>query len=279
MNTDNIRLIHGDFYSEYRNFEPGSFDLILTDPPYNRLQQAGQEWDVKIDWDRTEGIFSRLLKPTGWVIMFCDFLLAVELTNTFKHKLEYHGLHLWKKYGGAIGNKNHVINDSEHILIFRPKGVRVSEMTFNPKSILPPGEPYKKRNSSDTFSTRRQKKSPLNQNITGERWAKTFLPEVPVILTGPSKPNMTMDERRGLSHPTIKPQAVLQPLIRCYTNPGAKILDPFGGSFSTVLAGNTVGERYITSVELDDQFFFEGKERVRKATMQGDLFHGGVNAQ
>jgi len=263
---ENCKLIHGDFYKEYRDFEPGSFDLILTDPPYNCLQGAGQDWDVKIDWDRTEGLFSGLLKPTGWLIIFCDFLLAVELTNTFCHKLEWHGLHIWHKPGGSPSNKYHPIHDTEHIMIFRHKNTRVSELTFNPRSVLPVGEPYSKRNSSSEMPTRRQKKSPINQNLTGERWVKTLLP-------GPGKPNMRKVERANISHPTMKPLEVLQPLLRCYSNPGDLILDPFAGSGSTLIAAHNE-DRNAVGIEIDEIFYLEAQERIKRRLAQGDLFQG-----
>jgi len=264
MKTDNIKLQHCDLFSEYHKLEPGSFDLILTDPPYNRLQRAGQDWDVKIDWDRTEGIFSRLIKPTGWVILFCDFLLAVELTNTFCHKLEFHGIHIWHKPGGTPAGKTHAIHDTEHILLFRPKGVRVSDMAFNPMAVLPQEHPYSKRNSSPDFSTRRQKKSAVNENLTGERWVKT-------LLSGPSRPNMTKAERAGVTHPTMKPLAVLQPLIRCYSNPGDLILDPFAGSGSTLIAAHNE-DRAALGYEIKENFYNEAKERIKRHQIQGDLF-------
>ncbi|NQV16213.1 hypothetical protein HQ531_12200 [bacterium] len=259
-----ISLIHGDFYSEYRDLEQGSFDLILTDPPYNRLQSAGQDWDVKIDWDRTESILASLIKPNGLIILFCDFPLAVELSNTFCHKLVWHGLHIWHKPGGAPSNKYHPLNDTEHIMIFRNKETKVSDLTFNPKSVLPVGKPYSKRNSSPDMPTRRQQKSSINHNPTGERWVKT-------LLHGPSKPNMTKEERAGISHPTMKPLDVLQPLIRCYSNPGDLILDPFAGSGSTLIAAHNENRKAL-GFEIEETFFLEAKERIRQRLAQGELF-------
>ena len=255
------KLIHGDFYSEYKKFEQGSFDLILTDPPYNRLEQAGEKWDTKIDWNRTEGIFSKLIKPTGWVIMFCDFLLAVELVNIFCHKLEFHGIHIWHKPGGTPAGKMHPIHDTEHILLFRQKGVHVSDMTFNPK--VRSGTPYRKVNTSPEFAGRRQKKSAVNENVTGDRWGKT-------LLSGPSKPNQTKAERSH-DHPTPKPINVLRELLLIYSNKNDLVLDGFGGVFSTALACIETRRR-VVGVEQDESYFQQGRERVRRAQMQGDLF-------
>ncbi|NQV14980.1 site-specific DNA-methyltransferase [bacterium] len=284
MNTDNSTLKQGDFIKEYRNLEPGSFPVILADPPFNRFEEAGQEWDVKIDWDRMEGIFSSLLKPNGWVILFCDFLLAVELTNTFCHKLEFHGIHIWQKPGGTPSGSTQPLHDISHILLFRKKGVRVSEMTFNPLTVLPPKKPYIKRNSSADFSLRRQKKSPVNENKTGNRWVKTVIPQLPTLLQGPSRPNMTKEERANITHPSMKPLAVLQPLIRCYSNPGDLILDPFAGSGSTLVAALNEGRSAI-GYEINEKFAKEAHERIKKYQMQyhelpiqGDLFETNLNA-
>lgn len=268
MVTENIQLIHGDFFTKYLSLAQNSFNMILTSPPWGILSEAGQKWDVKIDWVRLEKIFASLLIGTGWLIIFGDFLLAVELVNTFTHYFEYHGLHLWQKPSGSPAGKTQPIHNSEHILLFRQKGVRVNDLTFNKWDVMPRGDQYYKPNYSQDFSTRRQKKSAFNENTTGKRHIKTFLPQV---LHGNSKPNMTKAERLNLSHPNIISQAVLQPIIRTYSNPGDKILDPFGGSFSTVLAGLTVGNRHITSFEKDPSFYKEGEERIKVVMQQTNL--------
>ena len=75
-------ILHGDFFKLEKRFAKDTYDLILTDPPYNRLQKAGQDWDTLIDWAKAEEIFARLLKPFGQLIIYCDLRLAVELVNT-----------------------------------------------------------------------------------------------------------------------------------------------------------------------------------------------------
>ena len=257
-------MIQGDFFEQEKCLEDNAFHLLLTDPPYNRLQQAGQEWDQAINWVLAESLFARLLKQNGLLIMFCDLLLAVELITTFTHDFQFHGFHIWHKPGGAPSNKYHPIHNSEHILIFRPRNAIVSDLTFNPKTVLPRGKPYIKRNTSNEFSTRRQKKGDVNRNLSGERWVKT-------VLTGPSKANMKHDERAGISHPTMKPLNVLQDLIRCYSNPGDVILDPFAGSGSTLIAAFKEN-RHSIGIEKDEKFYQESLKRVQAETSQGSLF-------
>jgi site-specific DNA-methyltransferase (adenine-specific) len=269
MINNNIVLINDDFFDYQENLSPQSFDLILTDPPYNMLQEAGQDWDVAIDWERTEEVFSRLLKPNGQVIMFCDINLFLVLFVKFGSHLVFKHFHIWHKPGGAPSNKYHPISNSEHILVFRPKRSKVSDLTFNPKSVLPAGDPYTKRNASPDMPTRRQQKSPVNINKTGERWVKT-------VLSGPSKPNMKNDERT--SHPTQKPLNILQDLIRCYSNPGDMVLDPFAGSGSTLIACDNEGRKCI-GIEKDERFFQEALQRIENHQSQQDIFKSAVKPQ
>ena len=264
---NDITLIKSDFFDCHDDMESESIDLILTDPPYNILQQAGQSWDVEINWKETEEIFARLLKPYGQLILFCDIQLAVELIVTFNKYLAFRGFHIWHKPGGAPSNKYHPISNSEHILVFRKKQSKVSDLTFNPKVVLPVGKPYVKRNSNEQFPTRRQKKSSFNTNPTGERWVKT-------VLSGPSKPNMKKAERT--SHPTQKPLNILQDLVRCYSNPGDMILDPFAGSASTLIASHNE-DRPSMGVEKEKAFYEKALERIERHLSQQNLFKSVSN--
>lgn len=245
-------ITYGDFFEQQSWLGDNVFDLILTDPPYNRLKQAGQDWDEAIDWELAESVFARILNANGLLIMFCDLPLAVDLITTFTNHFIFHGFHIWHKPGGAPSNKFHPIHNSEHILIFRRKNAKVSNLTFNPKSVLPIGKPYSKRNSSAEMPTRRQKKGEVNDNKTGERWVKT-------VISGPSKPNMKKEERT--SHPTQKPLNILQDLIRCYSNAGDLILDPFSGSGSTLIAA-LLEDRDAIGIEKNDSFYQEAVERI-----------------
>ena len=89
------------------------------------------------------------------------------------------------------------------------------------------------------------------------------------ILSGPSKPNMKLDERS--THPTQKPLNILQDLIRCYSNPGDLILDPFAGSASTLIAAHNENRKAL-GFEIEETFYLEARERIRQRLAQGELF-------
>jgi len=269
MNMDNIRLIHGNSFEMSKFIAPNSIDAFVMDMNYNMLESAGQAWDNALDLDRLEGILSSHLSLNGWVITTCSFKLMLLLIDTFQYKLEFSHYHIWKKQGSVMpSNKYFPLPDSEFILVFKHKGAKQSTLPFYPRRALEPKAPYIKRNSSPNVPTRRQKKSPVNSSDSS-RFIKT-------ILEAPAKPNMPKEERT--SHPTQKSIKLMTQLILTYTDEGATICDPFAGSGTTLIAGHKLGRKAI-GFEIDEDFYLEARERVRKATMQGDLFHGGVNAQ
>jgi site-specific DNA-methyltransferase (adenine-specific) len=76
---------------------------------------------------------------------------------------------------------------------------------------------------------------------------------------------------RDHRHPTEKPLALMEALVRDFTNPGQVILDPFMGGGSTGVACVKLGRRFV-GIEQDPKHFDVACERITKALSQGDLF-------
>jgi len=255
----NIELFHADFSQEWESLEP--VDLILTDPPYNVLDDI-HTWDKSQDWILLETIFSALLKPIGLVVLFCDLSLMHMLLDTFIHELRFKHYHIWKKPGGMPITTNRPINNAEFILIFRKRGTRERELTWNPEMMGERGLPYLKRNTSPDIPTRRMRKSKFNRNENGCRFPKT-------IIEAPSKPNMEAWERTN--HPTQKPEILLRKLIRGYSNKGECVLDPFAGSGSTLVSAYKENRKAI-GFEIDETYYQEAKKRIDSITKQVTMF-------
>ena len=233
-------LIHGDFYQHWQKLDP--VDLILADPPYGTLKP--QVWDTALDWEELGSIFTKLLKPTGQVIVFGDFWSMIQVLEAFGKSLKYRGYHIWRKSCAMPVNEYTPLPDTEFILLFRRKDSTVSELAFNPKVF--PGEPYEKVNRQRDQQTRSETKKAVDSS-DGGRWIRK-------VIDAPSKPNMKAEERT--SHPTQKPLSLLRTLIRCYSNPGDMILDPFAGSGSTLIAAHKEG-RDALGFEIN-QGYYEG---------------------
>lgn len=261
--TDNLNLIHGDFFHHWKRPGLGKVDLILADPPYGLFgkELKNMVWDVPLDLARLELHFSKLLKPEGQAIIFCDLNLFVDLMSFSKH-LEFKHYHIWKKPGGMPVNLTRPINDSEFILVFKQTGMKVKELTFNIEGMGVNGSPYQKANFNSDVSTRRMRKSKTNKNLNGKRFPKT-------IIEAPGKPNMEADERTD--HPTQKPVILLRKLIRTYSNTGDLICDPFMGSGSTMVACHNENRKGV-GFEISDEYFSMASKRILQETSQESLF-------
>ena len=167
---------------------------------------------------------SKLLKPTGQVIMFADLNLLIDLLAGFTNHFQFRFYFIWVKSGGMPISKMRPINDTEFILVWRRKGTPEKELTWHPYELSPEkGLPYSKRNYTNNIPTRKGKKSPVNENKDGWRYPKA-------TLYAPSRPNMTQEERSVTSNPCQKPLSLLRRLIKTFTNPGDIVLDSFAGS-------------------------------------------------
>lgn len=249
-----VDLKLGNFFDHWQDLKPGSIELILTDPPYNCIEDM-QQWDKALDWFRLEDIFSTLLKPNGQIILFCNAHLFAKLYNTFQNKLKYRFLHIWEKQGMPV-NPALPIQEIEIIALFKQK--KGKHLTFNKDALGQPGLPYQKRNGILDVPTRRMKKSKVNINETGYRYPRT-------IIRAPSKPQMTAEERT--SHPAQKPLSLIKQLLSAYSNPGETVLDPFAGSGTTLLGCHDL-DRSCIGYEMENKYYIEAQRRIYQHTAQ-----------
>jgi len=260
MNKDNIKIRHGDFFSEYNTIQPQSVDLITADPNYGTLKTVA--WDTPLDWKVTEKAFYELLTPTGQVIIWCSFTLMFEILNTFGTYLELKHFHVAHRSSAFPTSRYAPIPNAEFILVIKKIGTKASQLIFNPRETLQRGKPYKKRNYQRDVSIRQERKPEYDINTTGSRF-------ITQILKSTSKPNMVKEERT--KHPTQKSLILMRELIRVYSNPGQLVVSPFGGSGTDLIASHIEGRKSI-GYELNDENYHEAVSRIKQYLSQGDLF-------
>ncbi len=254
-------LYLGDFFALAGELEPGSADLVLTDPPYGCIAQV-QPWDVPIDFARLGRALARLLKPTGQIAIFADFTTAVDIYTAFGASgFEFRFPFIWQRYPGQPVNLHRPISDVELILIFKRQGARVGDLTFNADQVATQGQPYRKTSFIEVNPTRRGIKATVFENHDGQRHPRT-------VLRYPAKPCMVKSERT--THPCQKPTALLEYLIRLLSNEGDTILDPFTGSGSTLVACHRLKRKGI-GFELAPEYFEMADTRLVRETAQGVL--------
>jgi len=254
----------GDFFTSYQSFKDVKADLLIVDPPYGIMKEL--EWDKAIDWGLAEEIFAEILKPFGQIVIFCNFSLMVSLQSRFSNHFKFRHFHVWHKPGGMPVSRYSPVQNAEFILLFSHSGVKPNQLVFNPYETLQSGQPYVKRNLSAAISTRAEKKKSADINLNGKRHVKS-------IISAPGKPNMVKDERTR--HQTQKPLQLIRELIRVYSCPGQQVISPFAGSGTDLIAAKIEG-RDCLGFEINNDFYDEAIERIRKCAGQLDLFDRGI---
>ena len=212
-----------------------SVDLILCDLPYGT---TACKWDSIIPFDPLWEQYKRVIKMDGAIVLFSAQPFTTKLISSNFSWYRY--CWYWKKSNvtGALFCKSQPMRCIEDICVFYRK-----QPTYNPQGlrILPKPVIHAANKNTAVYGA---KKSPSVQKYTG----------YPHHLLEFSKDKMQV-------HPTQKPVALLEYLIKTYTNPGETVLDNCMGSGSTgVACANT--QRKFIGIEKDEKYFAVATQRI-----------------
>lgn len=232
-----IILHHGDCLEVMKGIPDGSVDLILCDLPYGTTQN---KWDSIIPLDALWIEYKRICRGAVVLTAAQPFSSAVVTSNLkwFKQSL------IWKKNVASNflnANRQHLMRH-EDVLIFAP-----SQPTFNKQ--MRAGKPYI------------QKRSGVDD--TGENYGAITV-RTDTVNEGHRNPIsiIEFDRETGL-HPTQKPVALMEYLIRTYSNEGETVLDNCAGSFTTGIACLNTNRSFI-GIEQDAEYFKIGSKRMEQ---------------
>ena len=249
-----INLIKGECIEQMRLIPSGSIDAIITDPPYGTTQC---KWDSVIDFELMWEQLNRIIKPNGAIVLFGSepFSSALRMSNIKNYKYDW----IWEKnMGGAFAlAKKMPLKRHEIISVFYKK-----QPTYNPQ-MQEYSESTKKKFKN------LQKVGKATEHKVGEvikikrsdyivDYNKGTYPTSVKFFKRPHTAN-------GNSlHPTQKPVALMEYLIKTYTNENETVLDFTMGSGSTGVAAKNLNRDFI-GIELDDKYFNIAKERINEA--------------
>ena len=235
-----IDLYNADCLEVLKSIPDGSVDLILQDPPYNTTA-CKWEWDIMAKIDEFWSEWNRIIKPNGAIVMFGSepFSSKLRLSNLKMYKYDW----IWQKKRPSLfqhANKR-PMKDHENIMLFYKK-----QPTYNIETVEKekPTNNYRK-NKVGTFMKDGCKNRQQIQTKTGYYRQ--------IITYGM--------HNVGQVHPTQKPVALMEYLIKTYTNEGETVFDGFMGSGTTGVAAKNLGRNFI-GVELDEKYFNIAKERI-----------------
>lgn len=213
---------------------PGSFDLVYLDPPYGVT--AG-DWDRAPDWEELGRNTARVLKRTGQVILHGQALMAAQAAVGFAKTLAYHYELVWVKATDpdsalhtSILQGPAPMHAHELIHVFRRTDSKVAELTYNAAAMHRRGEPRGTFLRTGLVPTWGWQRNPLAGKDTGWR--------------NPSDVVFSYPTRSGQLY-AAKPVDLTRYLIALLTNPGDRVLDPFAGSGTTLVAAHSIGRRSL----------------------------------
>jgi site-specific DNA-methyltransferase (adenine-specific) len=234
-------LMQGDCLERMKEIPDGSVDMVLADPPYGT---TACKWDSVIPLDAMWAQLKRIIKPNGAIVMtasqpFTTTLIASNLA-------EFNYCLVWEKErpsNPAIANRQ-FMKWHEDICIFgRPA-------TYLPQMV------------------ERDKKN-IRNNKLGVTHSSPTYGALKLAQGDGTKPYrhpssvIKINVQRGI-HPTQKPVALMEYLIRTYTNKGETVLDFTMGSGTTGVACSNTNRHFI-GIEKDETYFAIAKNRIETA--------------
>ena len=245
-----IDLRCGDCLELMKDIPDKSIDMILCDLPY---KETGNKWDKNIDLKKLFNEYRRIIKDDGCIALNGTFKFGVQLYNVAPDLYKYDWV--WEKENGTNApNVNYQpFRVHEFIFIFGKgrvtNGTRIP-MKYNPQKTE--GKPYKQKSGRMSENWKGGLNNVVTDNRDGSRQPKTI---------------QKFNRDKGF-HPTQKPVALLEYLIKTYTNEGDVVLDNCMGSGSTGVACVNTNRNFI-GIELSEEYYNIAKERIEKISLEG----------
>ena len=245
LENKNYELWQGDCLELMKHIPDKSVDMILCDLPYGTTKC---KWDTIIDLHLLWMEYERIIKQNGCIALFAqtpfDKVLGVSNIKLLRYKW------IWEKTAatGHLNAKKMPMKAHENILIFYKK-----LPTYNPQKTTghTPVHSYTKyistQNNTEIYGK-------TNQQISGggetDRYPRSVL-------------TFASDKQKNYLHPTQKPVALCEYMVKTYTNEGDIVLDNCMGSGSTGVAALNLNRKFI-GIELDAKYFEIAKNRIIK---------------
>jgi DNA modification methylase len=233
-------LHHGDCLEVLPTLPAQSVDAVICDPPYGT---TACKWDAVIPFAPMWAEIKRVLRPRGACVLFGSqpFTSALVMSNPGWFRYEW----VWQKTVGSnpMNTRHQPFKKHENVLVFYR-----ATPTYRPQ--MEPGTPY--RDVARATNLRATVGRGMKKAIENEGWRV------------PSSVQLVPNGNNGNVHPTQKPVALMEYLIRTYTNEGETVLDNTMGSGTTGVACVNAGREFV-GIEKDAGYFAIAEQRIAKA--------------
>lgn len=247
-----MQLMQGDCLELMKQIPDGSIDMILCDLPYGTTDC---KWDSVIPIDVLWNEYRRIIKSNGVIALFGSEPFSSKLRTNALDLYKYDWVWVKNSSAGFPHAKNMPLKKHENICVFSTGSMghanllHEKRMTYNPQGII--------------RIDKQQKNGKMRyRNVVGQRPSHKDL----FVQEYTNYPNSVLYYNKdGNIHPTQKPVALLEYLIKTYTNEGETVLDNCMGSGSTGVACVNTRRDFI-GIELDKGYFEIAKKRIEDAS-------------
>jgi len=243
----NCKLGHGDCLEVMKEIPDGFVDMVLTDPPYGT---TACKWDAIIPFEPMWCELKRICKQNGAIVMTASqpftSVLVVSKLSAFKY------CWVWdkKKPSNFPLAKKQPMKYHEDIVVFS-----FGSTPYYPEMVSVKGRKAKKGKNDGA--------SVFNKGLERPDYLdKVYTDKYPSSIIEISNADQT-----NRLHPTQKPVALMEYLIKTYTNPSEVVLDFTMGSGTTGVACVNLNRRFI-GIEKDEGYFNLAKERIQKTIQE-----------
>lgn len=240
FNIENLSITLGDYREASLILGNASVDMILMDPPFGTTDAV---WDTMIDLEDMWRILGRVCKPGAMVLIHATQPFTTHLIGSKLDWFKYDWVWRKSRVTNFLNAKKQPMREHESITVFNkpPRG------TYNPQGLV-------------------AKQSLTRQGLSGRALYDHGAFGREYIQSNTNYPRSVLEFRsEGKLHPTQKPVALLEYLIRTYTNEGELVVDFTMGSGSTGVASQNTGRRFW-GCDIDPHFFSVAHERLLDAT-------------
>lgn len=238
-----IDLYNGDCLEVMKDIPDGSVDMVLTDPPYGT---TACKWDSVIPFEPMWEQLKRVTKKNGAIVMTASqpFTSALVMSNPKMFKYQW----VWEKNKatGHLNAKKRPLVSHEDVLVFYTKPPQ-----YDPQGLVCKDVP--------TVSKGNRGKKGLGSS--GDVYRVATKDAIQTHTGYPRSVQKIGVDMKAEYHPTQKPVALMEYLIKTYTQEGETVLDFTMGSGTTGIACKSLNRGFI-GIELDEDYFKIASDRI-----------------
>lgn len=237
-----IQLMQGDCLERMKEIPDGSVDMVLADPPYGT---TACKWDSIIPLEPMWEQLKRVIKPKGAIVVTASQPFTTTLIASNMRMFKY--CWVWEKQQptGFLNARRYPLRAHEDIVVFC-SGMH----KYNPQGLV-------------KVEVNNSRKNKSGNGCYGQVNSDSYIQKEGNF----PRSVLKMDRvTHGQVHPTQKPVALMEYLIKTYTHEGETVLDFTMGSGTTGVAAVNTGRSFI-GIELDSDYFDIAEKRIQEAAL------------